>query len=192
MLCVMSPATPLQHFPDDRLVALFRAGREEAFGALHDRYRPALVAFARRLVQGSGHDPEDVVQDAFLRAHTALRATDAPMTVKPWLYTIVRNRALDLLRSPHGRGAELEEGRHLSLVPAADPERATEQRDRLRRMVDGIGRLPERQRVALVSRELEGVSHADMAARLGTSVQGTKSLLIRARAQLRAEEAAAA
>jgi RNA polymerase sigma factor (sigma-70 family) len=188
----MSPATPLQHLPDDRLVALFRAGREDAFAALHDRYRPALVAFARRMVHGSGHDPEDVVQDALVRAHTALRATDAPMTVRPWLYMIVRNRALDLLRSPHGRSAELEEGRHLSLMVAADPERAVEQRDRLRRVVDGIGRLPERQRAALVSRELEGVSHARTAAQLGTSVQATKSLIIRARMQLRAEEATAA
>ena len=71
-----------------------------------------------------------------------------------------------------------------------DPVQAALQRDELRRIVDELGRLPERQRLALVQRELCGESHADLADRLGTTVSATKSLIIRARTQLRAAQAA--
>jgi RNA polymerase sigma factor (sigma-70 family) len=176
---------------DEELVARFRAGQEDAFGAIHDRYRPALVAFARRMLVGSGHDAEDVVQDAFLRAHAALRATDRPMALRAWLYTVVRNRALDHLRLAGGRTTALEDGPPL-VAPGADPAARALAREELRRVVADIGRLPERQRLALVGRELEGASHAELADRLDTSVQGTKSLLIRARGHLRADALQAA
>lgn len=176
---------------DEELVARFRAGREDAFAAIHERYRPALVAFARRMLRGTGHDAEDVVQDAFLRAHAGLRATDRPMALRAWLHMIVRNRALDHLRLAVRRTASLEDGTPLA-APGADPARRAVAREELRRVLDDIGRLPERQRLALVQRELAGASHAELAERLDTTVQGTKSLLIRARTHLRAEALQAA
>jgi len=175
---------------DEELVARFRAGDDAAFTAIHDRYRGPLVAFARRMVQGTGHDAEDVVQDAFLRAHGALRASDRPMALRAWLHTIVRNRALDGLRTLAARPAPLEEAPPLR-ARGADPAARVEAREELRRIVAEIGRLPERQRVALVHRELGGEGHAELAARLGTTVQGTKSLIIRARTSLRADAALA-
>jgi RNA polymerase sigma-70 factor (ECF subfamily) len=182
---------PLGQLSDDRLVALFRAGCEGAFGVLHGRHSASLLRVARRMLEGSGHDPEDVVQDVFLRAHIALRATDNAITVGPWLSTIARNRALDVLGSGR-RSRELKECRRLCLVSSTDPERATELRDRMRRVVDEIGRLPERQRMALVSRVLEGASYAELAARLDATLPATKALLVRARSQLRQAEADAA
>ena len=59
---------------DDQLVALFRAGHDEAFRVIHDRYRPRLFAYARQMLSGSRADAEDVLQDVFLRAYDALRA----------------------------------------------------------------------------------------------------------------------
>jgi RNA polymerase sigma factor (sigma-70 family) len=184
----MTP-TVLSQCPDEELVAAFRAGSEPAFAEIHNRYVDPLLVFARRMLRGSGLDADDVVQDAFIRAHAGLRATDRPMALRAWLYMIVRNRALDALRSRGHGSCELED-RHLAVVPAHDPAEAAVQRDELRRVVAEIGRLPERQRLALVQRELCGTSHADLAARLRTSVPATKSLLIRARAQLRAAQAA--
>src|SRR5213082_3115250 len=142
----------LHQLPDERLVALVRAGRDDAFAAIHDRYRGRLLAFARRLLAGTGHDAEDVVQDAFIRALAGLRATDTEMHLRPWLYMIVRNRAMDELRKP-GRVAA-----HLRPAEGADPALRAIERELLGDVVAEIARLPERQRTALVMRELEGAT----------------------------------
>jgi RNA polymerase sigma factor (sigma-70 family) len=180
----------LHQLPDERLVALVRAGRDDAFAAVHDRYRDRLVAFARRLLGGSGHDAEDVVQDSFIRALAGLRATDADMHLRPWLYMIVRNRAMDELRKPARIAAEFDEVAHLRPAEDADPALRAIERELLGEVVAEIGRLPERQRVALVMRELEGATHAEMSAALGTSIPATKSLLVRARGALQQTVAA--
>jgi RNA polymerase sigma factor (sigma-70 family) len=184
------PSTDRTTPTDEELVARFRRGDEAAFAAIHDRYREPLVGFARRMLRGTGQDPEDVVQDAFLRAHAALRATDRPMALRAWLHTVVRNRALDGLRTLASRPAPLDEG-PAPQARGADPAARAEAREELRRVVADIGRLPERQRLALVHRELGGEGHEELAARLQTSVLGTKSLLIRARTHLRASAALA-
>jgi RNA polymerase sigma factor (sigma-70 family) len=180
--------TPLQRCTDDHLVEAFRAGSEAAFTEMHHRYAEPLLTFARRMLRGTGVDAEDVVQDAFVRAHLALRATDRPMALRAWLYMIVRNRALDGLRARRA-SCSLDE-RDVALSCPSDPVEAALQRDELRRVVDELARLPERQRLALVQRELCGTSHADLADQLGTTVSATKSLIIRARTQLRTAQAA--
>lgn len=183
----------LHQLPDERLVALVRAGRDDAFAAIHDRYRDRLVAFARRLLSGTGHDAEDVVQDAFIRAVAGLRASDAEMHLGPWLYMIVRNRAMDELRRVGGNrivAAEFDEVAHLRPAEHADPAVRAIEREFLGDVIAEISRLPERQRTALVMRELGGATHVEMSAALGTSIPATKSLLVRARGAL--QEAVAA
>jgi RNA polymerase sigma factor (sigma-70 family) len=177
--------TPLQRHDDHELVAAFRGGLEGAFDEMHRRYSQPLELFARRMLRGTGLDAEDVVQDAFVRAHHALRAADRPMALRAWLYMITRNRALDGLRARRPCG-ELDERD----TAGGDPVEAALQREELRRIVEELGRLPERQRLALVQRELCGTSHADLADQLGTTVSATKSLIIRARTQLREAQAA--
>jgi RNA polymerase sigma factor (sigma-70 family) len=179
--------TPLDRCEDAELVAAFRAGSQDAFTEMHRRYREPLLAFARRMLRGTGLDAEDVVQDAFIRAHLALRATDRPMGLRAWLYMIARNRALDGLR---GRRASCSLEERDTAAGPGDPVEAAIQRDELRRIVEELARLPERQRIALVRRELCGTSHADLADQLGTTVSATKSLIIRARTQLRIAQAA--
>jgi RNA polymerase sigma factor (sigma-70 family) len=183
-------AAPLTSCSDDELVARFRAGDEGAFTAIHDRYRSQLLTFARRMLRATGHDPEDVVQDAFIRAYRGLRVTNRPMAVRPWLYMIVRNRALDELRAPQPTECFDDEAR-LVAVPTSDPAHRVAERDEMRQLVAEIGRLPERQRMALVLREFDGRSHADTARALHTTVPATKSLIVRARTTLGAAVAAA-
>ena len=181
---------PTISLSDDDLVARFRAGDEAAFTEIHRRFRSRLVAFARRMLDGSGHDAEDVVQDAFMRAYRGLRATDRAMALRPWLYMIVRNRALDELRTPQ-RSDRYDDAARLVAVPADDPAQRFAERDEMRRLVAEIGRLPERQRMALVLRELDGRTHAETARALQTTVPATKSLIIRARSNLGAAVQAA-
>jgi RNA polymerase sigma factor (sigma-70 family) len=173
-------APPPTSLSDEELVTRFRAGNEAAFSEIHRRYRDALIAFARRMLNGSGHDADDIVQDAFIRAYRGLRVTDRPMILRPWLYMIVRNRALDVLRTPR-RGGCFGEEAGLTAVPDADPACCVAQREEMRVLVAEIGRLPERQRMALVMREFDGRTHAETARALHTTVPATKSLLIRAR-----------
>ena len=184
------PNPPLASSSDDELVARFRCGDDAPFDEIHRRYHGALLAFARRMLNASGRDAEDVVQDAFIRAYRGLRVTDRPMALRPWLYMIVRNRALDELRSPDRAGA-FDDEFALNAVPTADAAHRVQQRDEMRQLVAEIARLPERQRMALVLREFDGCSHAETAQRLHTTVPATKSLIIRARSNLHAAVSAA-
>jgi len=176
----------LSLLPDTDLVALVRSGRDDAFTVIVERYQDRLLAFARRLLHGSGHDAEDVVQDALIRAYNGLRATGNEMHLRPWLYMIVRNRAMDDLRRPARVAAELEDVEHLAAGAsfADDPASRAAERELLREIVTEMQRLPERQKLALVMRELDGASHVEMSERLGTSIPATKSLLVRARTTL--------
>ena len=176
-------APPLTTLSDDDLVARFRSGDDAPFEEIHRRYRGQLIAFARRMLNGTGHDADDVVQDAFIRAYRGLRVTDRPMALRPWLYMIVRNRALDELRTPQRSGCYDDEI-GLAAVPDADPAHCLAEREEIRELVAEIGRLPERQRMALVMREFDGRSHAETARALRTTVPATKSLIIRARSNL--------
>ena len=181
---------PLTTLADTELVARFRGGDDAAFEEIHRRYRRPLLAFARRMLNAAGHDADDVVQDAFVRAFRGLRVTDRPMALRPWLYAIVRNRALDELRAPH-RTDGYDDGLAGAPLIAPDAAQRAQERDELRRLVDDIARLPERQRLALLMREVDGRSHAETARRLRTSVPATKSLIVRARANLGAARCAA-
>jgi RNA polymerase sigma factor (sigma-70 family) len=163
---------------DDQLVALFRMGYDDAFGAIHDRYRQRLFAYTRQMLGGARSDAEDVLQDVFLRAYGALRNDDRPVTLRAWLYRVAHNRCIDHLRRPQPPAAEIYE---LSRPPAHDPQAETVRREDLRRLVEDVQRLPEHQRSALLMRELDGLSYAELADALDTSVPAIKSLLVRAR-----------
>jgi RNA polymerase sigma-70 factor (ECF subfamily) len=168
---------------DEQLVDLVRAGDDRAFAAIHDRYEARLVAYARQLLGGAHHDAEEVVQDAFVRALTALRADDRDMALKAWLYTIVRNRSLDTLRRP-ARTTDLELHAPMLHDASADPHDRVTRAEELRNLVGELKRLPERQRTALVLHELGGASHQAIGRQLNVSVGGSKALVSRARSGL--------
>ena len=86
---------------DEQLVALFRAGNEEAFGVICDRFQTRLLAYVRRMLPpGPRANAEDVLQDVYMRAYGALRADDRPVAVRAWLYRVAHNRCIDELRRP--------------------------------------------------------------------------------------------
>jgi RNA polymerase sigma factor (sigma-70 family) len=163
---------------DDQLVALFRMGYDDAFGTIHDRYRQRLFAYARQMLGGSRSDAEDALQDVFLRAYGALRQDDRPVTLRAWLYRVAHNRCVDQLRRPVPAAAEVFQ---LSRPPLRDPLDEAERREDLHRLVADVRRLPEQQRSALLMREMEGLSYAELADALRTTVPAVKSLLVRAR-----------
>ncbi len=168
---------------DERtLVELIAAGSDDAFAAMHDRYRARLVRYARGYVPTSA-DADDVVQDALMRAMRALRNGSRPDALGPWLHRIARNCALDLHQSRKRHPVvELADHAH---PPAEDAQSAVERSLGMRTIVADVGRLPDSQRSALVLRELEGRSYVDIAQELDTTVPAVKSLLVRARQGLK-------
>jgi RNA polymerase sigma factor (sigma-70 family) len=160
---------------DEQLVALFRAGQDEAFRAIHDRYRARLFAYARQMLPGR-QDAEDALQDVFLRAYAGLRSSDRELALRAWLYRVAHNRCIDELRRPVAPPERI----HLC-PPLDDPVAHADQRESLRRLIGDIRRLPDQQRSALLMRELGGMSYAEVASALGVSVPAIKSLLVRAR-----------
>jgi RNA polymerase sigma factor (sigma-70 family) len=177
----VSLAPPLLRLrSDEQLVALFRAGHDEAFRAIHDRYRQRLFAYTRQMLPARP-DAEDALQDVFVRAYSGLRASRSRLVLRAWLYRIAHNRCIDELRRPAPPPPEVLE---LVRASADDPIAAADQRESLRRLVIDVRRLPEQQRSALLMRELGGMAYADMADALGVSVPAVKSLLVRARVAL--------
>lgn len=179
----------LRRETDERLVELVRAGSDAAFAAIHVRYLEPLTAYARRTLGAHSGDADDVVQDAFIRALRSMRSSERDLMLRPWLYTIVRNRCVDHLRRPSSHDLELLDDVH-EAPERQDPALRTLERERVLRLVSDIAGLPERQRRALVLRELDGASYREVAGALNVSVPATKSLLVRARGNL-AEAAAA-
>ena len=172
------PSALLKLRSDEQLVAIFRAGNDEAFRVIHDRYRQRLFAYVRQMLAGSRSDAEDALQDVFLRAYNALRTDERPVALKAWLYRVAHNRCVDQLRRPAPAPADVFD---LSRPAMHDPLAEAERREDLRRLVRDVQSLPDQQRSALLMRELEGLTYADLAAALEVTVPAVKSLLVRAR-----------
>src|SRR4051794_4855946 len=167
---------------DEQLLALFRAGSEEAFGAIHERYRQRLFAYVHQMLSPrSRQDAEDVMQDVFVRAYGALRADDREINLRAWMYRVAHNRCIDHLRRPTPPAADIFE---MSRKPLHDPIVEAQRREDLARLVEDVGRLPEQQRSALLMREIDGMSYADLASALDVTIPAVKSLLVRARVGL--------
>ena len=165
---------------DEYLVARLRAGDDAAFEAIYDRYARGVLAFCVHML-GNREAAEDVLQLTFVSAFRALRGSDANVSLRPWLYTIARNRCL----------SELRARRDLDLDEVATDRPSTEgvadqvqRREDFREMLDDLQRLPADQRAALVLFELGDHSHEEIAAVLGVRREKIKALVFQAREAL--------
>ena len=169
---------------DERLVDLVRAGSEPAFETIVERYRRALMRYVSRLLPPER--AEDVVQQAFVNAYEAMHRGGAELNLRPWLYRIAHNTALNALRDRGLRHDELDE----RMDGVERPDQALERNQGLRDVLVAVQALPERQRDAILLRELEGRSYAEIALALGVTDGAVRQLLNRARNSLRAAAAA--
>lgn len=173
---VLGPALRTQ--PDRRLVALVREGYEAAFEEIVRRYGKPLTRYAAAIV---GARSEDVTQDAFSKALLALRRDGPEIELRPWLFRIVRNTALNDLRDrPHSAEALAD-----AIAGGRNPAEELERREELTDLMRRLQSLPEPQRAAIVMRELEGLSHEEIAAALGLSGGAARQAIYRARQALR-------
>jgi RNA polymerase sigma factor (sigma-70 family) len=165
---------------DERLVDLVRAGSEPAFEAIVTRYRRALLRYCARILPEER--AEDAVQQTFVRAYDAMRDGDAELRLRPWLYRIAHNTALNTLRDKALRHEQLDD----RFDGVERPDQALERSMGLREVLGAVQDLPERQRAAILLRELEGRSYDEIAAELGVTGGAVRQLLNRARHSVRA------
>jgi len=165
---------------DSRLVDLVRAGYEPAFEAIVERYRRPLLRYVGTILPQERC--EDVVQLAFINAYEAVRRDTRELDLRPWLYRIAHNAAVNALRDRALHHAELRD----DWDGVERPDQAVERSEGLRKLLAAVGSLPSRQRDAIVLRELEGRSYEEIAGALGVSGGAVRQLLNRARNTLRA------
>ena len=163
---------------DERIVEQIRRGNELAFEIAFERHGAGILAFCRHML-GSREEAEDAVQHTFAAAFRDLsRGSDRKIALRPWLYTIARNRCLSLLRARREEAAELDE------LPTEGLSDEVERRAELRELLADVRELPEDQRAALLLAEAAGMSHAEVAEVLGCEPGSVKGLVFRARSSL--------
>ena len=163
---------------DEQLVALVGAGDDRAFEEIVDRYGTGLLSFCVHML-GSREWGEDALQLTLASAYQALSRGRRPDALRPWLYTIARNRCLSELRSRRelaGTDAIVVERPELDGPPSL-----VARREQLRELVEDIQRLPDDQRAALVLFELGDYSHAEIASVLNVRCDKVKALIFQAR-----------
>jgi RNA polymerase sigma factor (sigma-70 family) len=169
---------------DDRLVQQIRRGSEAAFEVAFERHSPAILGYCRHML-GSPEEAEDAVQHTFVAAYSDLqRGGEREIALKPWLFTIARNRCLSMLRARREHALEQPE-----LVTAGLAEQV-ERRAELRQLLADLRGLPEEQRDALLLAEVGGLPQAEIADVLGCEVSRVKGLVYRARSALIAQRSA--
>jgi RNA polymerase sigma-70 factor (ECF subfamily) len=173
----------LQTEQDERLIAAIADGDRDALGELYDRFSPALLGVALRML-GSTREAEDVVQDVFLEAWQRARHYDRSRgTVRTWLMLRLRSRSLDRLRSnKRTRGVSFEE---LTLPASDHTEPSFAQLDN-KVLLQALSELPSDQKRVLELGYFSGQSCAEIAAELSVPIGTVKSRMSRAIAHLRA------
>ena len=165
------------------LVLRAAAGDRSAFGVLVERYAGVARRVARAVL-GNPEDADDAAQDAMLSALVKLDQYDPRRPFGPWLLRIVSNAATDRRRRRTVRRVEpLDPG---LAAGGPRPDTAAERRALGERLRQALAELPERRRVAVVLFDVEGYSHAEIAAVLGIPEGTVRSEVFHARRRLRA------
>src|SRR6266511_765486 len=167
----------LAALPDERLVDQLRRGNEVAFEVIYDRHHRRILSFCRHML-GSREEAEDAVQQTFISAYDDLSSGERELNVKPWLFTIARNRCLSMLRARRERADAALEPSTAGLAEEA------QHRADVRELLGDLAELPEDQRAALVLSALGDLSHAEVAQIVGCQVSKVKSLVYQARSGL--------
>jgi RNA polymerase sigma factor (sigma-70 family) len=165
---------------DERLARLASAGSTRAFALLYERHHQALYRYCHSIVRNP-HDAQDALQSALARAFAALPESAGDVAVRPWLFRIAHNEAVSILRQRRAHDDLVDEQESALTV-----ERTIDQRERLSSLVTDLQALPERQRAALLMRELSGLSMEEIAAALSISPGAAKQTLFEARSSLHA------
>jgi RNA polymerase sigma-70 factor (ECF subfamily) len=181
--------------PDIRLMLQVRNDEPGAFEQLVDGYQHRLVGIMHHLV-GNAEEAEDLAQEVFLRVFRSRKKYRPRSKFSTWLFTIANNLALNVLRARKRRptallsvsdsgplGARPQE--QLVPDPTSGPQRKVEKKELSAIIQQALEGLNERQRMAVVLNKFEDMNYAEIAEVMGLTTKAIKSLLSRARMNLR-------
>lgn len=177
---------------DRALIEKAKLGDKAAFRELVERHQRRAFAIAVGLVRDE-NDAREIVQEAFLRVYRGLDAFHGGSSFFTWLYRIVTNLSIDLMRKPARRESELDEGRKLddeldvpllARIDGADPADVVRRTEIAGRIQTALDALPPYHRGVILMREIEGMSYEEMAQAMGVSKGTIMSRLFHARQKL--------
>jgi RNA polymerase sigma-70 factor (ECF subfamily) len=177
---------------DRAIIQRAQAGDMHSFRQLVDRYERRAFALAVGLVRDE-QDAQEIVQEAFLRVHRNLASFNGSSTFFTWLYRIVANLSIDLMRRPCRRETSLEDHRGtsrgdeaalVSRLDGADPLEHVRRAEIVVRIQRALDALPSYHRGVIILREVEGMSYQEMAEVMGVSKGTIMSRLFHARQKL--------
>ena len=176
---------------DDSLVTRAQAGDMEAFRVLVERHTRSVFRLAFRLT-GSEQDADEVVQDSFVKAYKQLHRFESRASFSTWLYRIVSNCAVDLIRARPRRHESLDavgadDQPIAPVVPASTPsaERLVMSGEIQSKMREALGALSDRERTAFLLRHIEGLSIDEISQHLNLKTNATKHSIFRAVRKMR-------
>ncbi len=175
---------------DVRLMGLVAQGDTSAFEEVIDRHQALVAGTAARML-GSNSDVEDIAQQVFIRVWKSARRYVPRAKFTTWLLKITRNLVFNELRRAKRRAqVPLQSDPSAEEIPLKDetnpaPDASLLEAELQRAIEEAIMQLPESQRMALVLRRYEQLSYEQIAEVLDLSVPAVKSVLFRARTELR-------
>jgi RNA polymerase sigma factor (sigma-70 family) len=178
-----APAGFSRLFSDERLTRRAVGGDERAFAAIFRRYHQSLYRFCLAIV-GNPEDAQDALQNTMIKVLRALPGEERQIELKPWLYRIAHNEAIDLLR----RRRETAQLDVEQVAPGYGLSEDAATRERLRGLLADLRELPERQRDVLVMREMSGLNFNEIGVALETTAAVARQTLYEARQSLRQME----
>jgi RNA polymerase sigma factor (sigma-70 family) len=176
----MTQSAPSRMLSDVTIARRAAGGNQRAFAAIFERYHQDLFRYCAAIL-GNAEDAHDAVQNTMLKVLRALPGEKRELKLKPWLYRIAHNEAIDMIRARRDAvpiEAEL-------LASSDGPAEAVEARGRLRQLISDIAELPASQRSALVMREMSGLSYEQIGEALETSAAAARQTTYEARLGLR-------
>jgi RNA polymerase sigma factor (sigma-70 family) len=150
-----------------------------ALAALYEQHHQALYRYCRSIL-GDEEEARDALQSTMAKALAALRDEERDFEVRPWLFRIAHNEAVSRLRQRR----ETVDIEAIGSLGSDSLAQAVEDRARLAQLRSDLRDLPERQRAALVLRELSGLSHEEIADVLHSSARAVKQTIFEARTAL--------
>ncbi|HEX9968088.1 MAG TPA: RNA polymerase sigma factor, partial [Solirubrobacterales bacterium] len=171
---------PARLLPDERLSRRATTGDRGAIEEIFRRYHQDLYRFCLATVSNQ-QDAQEALQNTMVKVMRALPGEQREIKLKPWLFRVARNEAIETMRK---RRDTVELGSTQIAAPWEIADAASA-RARLRDLFSDLGELPERQRSALVMRELSGLDFDEIGEAFGTSAAVARQTLYEARQSLR-------
>ncbi|AKT43364.1 sigma-70 family RNA polymerase sigma factor [Chondromyces crocatus] len=177
---------------DRELIERAQRGDGAAFRQLVERHQRSAFSIAIGLVRDE-NDARELVQEAFLRVYRGLPSFKGGSSFFTWLYRIIMNLSIDLLRKPGRRDLELQENRTIdedeelplvSRIDGADPLDVMRRQEIASRIQAALEALPPYHRGVILMREVDGMSYEEIAQAMGVSKGTIMSRLFHARQKL--------